>query len=91
MDGMMERRRGQGGVYGGACLFVWGGKLNIEKNTKIKYNLALVGHHLIYFTCNNYQNHAGLTEGGWDRMHNRAAILGEHNSIVLGFVNSTKT
>jgi hypothetical protein len=37
-EGMAERPRGQGGVYGGSCLFIWGGKLTTKKYKK-KYTM----------------------------------------------------
>jgi hypothetical protein len=30
-----------------------------------------------FFHATTNQKHAGLTEGGWDRLHNRASTLGE--------------
>jgi hypothetical protein len=38
---MMERMHGQGGVYGGGVFLFWGGELNDEKITKIKYDEGL--------------------------------------------------
>jgi hypothetical protein len=50
MEGMMERMSRWGGANGGCYFFVWGSKLNNNKNTKIKYDVALDGHRLIFYT-----------------------------------------
>ncbi len=40
---------------------------------------ALDGCHSIFFHATTNQKHAGKTEGGWDRPHNRARTLGERD------------
>jgi hypothetical protein len=37
---------------GGCCLFIWGGNLNNNKITKIKYDLALDSCHSIFTNKN---------------------------------------
>jgi hypothetical protein len=62
MEGMMERTRGWGGVFGGCCLLVRGGKLN-DKKTEIKYNVALDGCRAI-LTNKNQPKTRGCNGGG---------------------------
>ncbi len=66
-------------VCGWCYFFVRGGKLNNEKLQKIKYNVVLDGHRLIFYMQQP-------TKNMWDRMRDRAAMLGEGNSIVLGVI-----
>jgi hypothetical protein len=40
---------------------------------------ALDGRRLIFCPATTNQKHAGVTEGGWDRPHNHARMLGEHD------------
>jgi hypothetical protein len=40
---------------------------------------ALDGRRLIICHATTNQKHAGMTEGGWDRPHNRARTLGERD------------
>jgi hypothetical protein len=39
---------------------------------------------MLHATTN--QKHSGAMEKGWDRMCNRAATLGECNSLILGAI-----
>jgi hypothetical protein len=58
----------------------WGGELNNEKKLQKKNTIkALDGRRLIFFHATTNQKHAGVTEGGWDRPHDRARTLGEHD------------
>ncbi len=77
MGEMRERMRGQGGAKGGVFFLFRGGKLNNNKNTKIKYikGLGWPPFNILHATTN--QKHVGVTEGGWDRMRNNARTLGD--------------
>ncbi len=76
----MERMRGRGGVYGRGVFFLfWGGKLNVKKITKIKYNEGLRWPPFNNLHATTNQKHAGMMEGGWDRPRDRARTLGECN------------
>jgi hypothetical protein len=50
---------------GRSCPFVWGGKLNDEKNTKIINDMALDGP-VQYLTCNNQPKAYGHDGGGME-------------------------
>jgi hypothetical protein len=43
---------------------------------------------ILHATTN--QKHAGVTEGGWDRMRDQAGTLGECVSIILGLLSTPK-
>ncbi len=76
----MERMRSRDGVNGGGVFFLfWGGELNDKKITKIKYNKGLRWLPSIFCHAITNQKHAGMMEGGWDRPHNCARSLGEHD------------
>jgi hypothetical protein len=67
-------------MEGGGC-FSYIGAVNrtTKKNKKIKYNEGLRWPPFDYFHATTNQKHVGVTEGGWDRPHDRARtlILGE--------------
>ncbi len=90
----MERMHGRGGVYGGGVFLISGRQIEGQKITKIKYNKGLrwPPFNILHATTN--QKHAGMTEGGWDRPHNRASTLGEHdgndNPLAEGDNNDDK-
>ncbi len=75
----MERMRGRGGVYGGGGFLFRGGELNDKNNTKIKYYEGLRWPTIDNLHATTNQKHAGVTEGGWDRLRGRARTLGEHD------------
>jgi hypothetical protein len=62
---------------GGMFFLFRGGKLNDEKNYKIKFNEGLrwLPFDILHSTTN--QKQAGVTEGGWDRPCNSARTLRE--------------
>ncbi len=76
---MMERMRGQGGVYGGVFFLFRGGELNDKKITKIKYDKGLrwLPFDILHAATNHKQ--VGVTEGGWDRPCDRAKSLRERD------------
>ena len=55
----------------------WGGELNDKKITEIKYDKGLRWPPFDFFHTTTNQKPAGVTEGGWDRPHDRARTLGE--------------
>jgi hypothetical protein len=50
MEEMMERLRSQGGAYGRVLFICLGQQIEHQKNTKIKYNMALDGRGSIFYT-----------------------------------------
>ncbi len=76
----MERMCGQGGVYGGGVFLILGWQIEQQqKITKIKYNEGLrwPPFNILHATTN--QKQAGMMEGGWDRLRNRARTLRERD------------
>ncbi len=65
-------------VWGGGVLFR-GSELNNKKVTKIKYDKGLRWPPFDILHATTNQKHAGVMEGGWDRPHNHARTLGEHD------------
>jgi hypothetical protein len=67
MERMMERMRGQGGVYGGVMSLCLGRQIEQQKNTNVKYDMALDDRHLI-FTHSNQPKACRCDRGGmgWD-------------------------
>jgi hypothetical protein len=89
MEGMMERTRGQGGVYEGVLSLHSGWQIEQKKKYKKKKGcLRRLLFDILHVTTN--QKHLGVTEGEWDRMPNRGVTLGERNSIVLGLLSMSK-
>ncbi len=46
---MIERTRGQGKEYGGVFPLLSGWQIEQQKSYKTKYNVALDGHHSIFY------------------------------------------
>ena len=64
---------------GGVFFLFWGGELNDEKITEIRYDKGLRWPPFDFFHATTNQKHAGVTEGGWDRPRDRARMLGERD------------
>ncbi len=50
---------------------------NKDDNDKYGKDGNILDKLFVFFHATTNQKHAGLTEGGWDRLHNRARTLGE--------------
>jgi hypothetical protein len=86
----MERMRGRGGVYGGGVFLISGRQIERRKKLQ-KYNTtkALDGCRSIFCHATTDQDHAGVTEGGWDRPRDRARTLGERDGKLRATTTTT--
>jgi hypothetical protein len=90
MEGMNERTRCRGGVYGGVLSLCSGWQIEGQQKyrSNIQHGLRWLPFNILQATTD--QKHAGMTERGWDRTRNWAWTLGECNSIVLGLLSAPK-
>jgi hypothetical protein len=90
MEGMMERTRRQGGVYGGVLSLCLGWKIKQQQKYKNNtyHGLRWPPFDILHTTTN--QKHAGVTGGGWDRTRDWVGMIGKWDSIVLGLLSTSK-
>ena len=80
----MKRMRGRGGVYEEGVFLISWCQIELQKNTKIKYDKGLRWLPFHFFHALTNQKHVGVMEGGWYRPHNRARSLGERDGNNKG-------
>ncbi len=76
----MKRMHGQGEVYEGGVFLILGQQIERQKKLQqVKYDKGLgwLSFDILFATTN--QKHVGVTEGGWDRLRDRARTLGERD------------
>jgi hypothetical protein len=75
---------------GGGVFLILGRQIERRKQLqKENTTKALDGRRSIFCHATTNQKHTGVTEGGWDRPHDRVRMLGEHDGMLRAMKTTT--